>query len=70
MAKIDETKTKEDQNEAKMLEDSIDQICSLLSVGFGDAGQAIIASNLKKLGEFDPLLPGNKVRAIFGVLTI
>ena len=46
------------------------QVCSLLAVGFGDAGAQIIAENMKKAGALNPMVPGRKMVAIFGFCDI
>lgn len=46
------------------------KICSLLAVGFGDAGAEVIAENMKKAGALDPMVPGRKMVAIFGFCDI
>ena len=60
----------EEQMETRLLENSISRICSLLAVGFGDAGSEIIAENMKRGGAIDPMIPGKKVIAIFGFCDI
>ena len=37
-----------------------------MAVGFGDAGAEIIADNMRSGGDLNPLVPGQKVTAIFG----
>ena len=39
---------------------------SLMAVGFGDAGAEIIADNMRSGGDLNPMVPGQKVTAIFG----
>ena len=56
--------------ETVVLEKLIIKIGALLALGFGEAGSEIIASNMKKGGEVDPMLPGKKVMAIFGFCDI
>jgi class 3 adenylate cyclase len=58
------------QLETRILEHSIAKICSLLSVGFGEAGAEVIADNMKSGGDLNPMIPGRKVRAIFGFCDI
>lgn len=41
-------------------------VSSLMAVGFGDAGAEIIADNMRSGGDLNPLVPGQKVMAIFG----
>lgn len=56
--------------ETRVLENSIMKICSLLAVGFGDAGAEVIAENMKKAGALNPMVPGRKMVAIFGFCDI
>ncbi|KAI7843293.1 hypothetical protein COHA_003125 [Chlorella ohadii] len=56
--------------ETQVLEQSIHKICSLLSVGFGEAGAEVIADNIKSGGDLNPMVPGRKVAAIFGFCDI
>ena len=58
------------QKETRMLENSIAKICGLLAVGFGEAGSEVIAENMKRGGEINPMIPGKKVVAIFGFCDI
>jgi hypothetical protein len=48
------------QYETRVLERSIHKICSLLAVGFGDAGAQVIAENIKRDGDLNPMLPGKR----------
>ena len=56
--------------ETIILERLIIKTGSLLAIGFGEAGGAIIAENLKKGQEVNPLVAGNKMVAIFGFCDI
>jgi class 3 adenylate cyclase len=58
------------QLETRILEHSIAKICSLLSVGFGEAGAEIIADNIKSGGDLNPMVPGRRVMAVFGFCDI
>ena len=58
------------QMETRMLENSIAKICGLLAVGFGEAGSEVIAENMKRGGEINPMIPGKKIVAIFGFCDI
>jgi hypothetical protein len=49
------------QYETRLLEQSIYKICALLAVGFGDAGAEVIAENIKKEGDLNPIVPGKKM---------
>ena len=72
LAKPETTKHHSDdpQMETRILENSINKICSLLAVGFGDAGAEVIANNIRSGGDLNPMIPGNKVVAIFGFCDI
>ena len=41
-----------------------------MAIGFGEAGSEIIATNMQKGGEVDPMLPGRKCLAVFGFCDI
>lgn len=56
--------------ETRILENSLLKICSLLAVGFGDAGALVIGNNIKSGGDLNPMVPGRKVIAIFGFCDI
>mmetsp|Transcript_26704 Transcript_26704/g.65447 ORF Transcript_26704/g.65447 Transcript_26704/m.65447 type:complete len:926 (-) Transcript_26704:528-3305(-) len=60
----------DEQMETRLLENSIAKICGLLAVGFGEAGSEVIAENMKRGGEINPMIPGKKVVAIFGFCDI
>ena len=49
--------------ETRILELSINKICSLMAVGFGDAGAEIIAENMRNGGALNPMVPGKKMCA-------
>ena len=63
-------KTKEQDYETVKIEQTIVKIGSLLALGFGEAGAKIIAQNMGRGGDVDPMVPGNKVVAIFGFCDI
>ena len=42
----------------------------MLALGFGEAGSKIIADNMKGSGDVNPMLPGQKIIAIFGFCDI
>ncbi|MEM1002753.1 MAG: hypothetical protein AAGH46_08895 [Bacteroidota bacterium] len=64
--KKDKEKSKEAPFETVILENTIVKIGALLAIGFGEAGSHIIAQNMEKSGEVDPMLPGKKCVAFFG----
>ena len=59
---------KEAPYETVILERTIIKIGALLALGFGEAGTKIIADNISKTGDVDPMIPGTKVVAIFWFL--
>jgi hypothetical protein len=59
-------RNKEDPYEIAILEQTIIKIGALLALGFGEAGAKIIADNMAKAGDVDPMIPGTKIMAIFG----
>ncbi|CDW84359.1 adenylate and guanylate cyclase catalytic domain protein [Stylonychia lemnae] len=56
--------------ETVVLEQTIVKIGALLALGFGEAGSKIIAQNMASGGEVNPMLPGQKIIAIFGFCDI
>jgi hypothetical protein len=63
-------KAKESEYETVKIEQTIIKIGALLALGFGEAGAKIIADNMGHGGDVDPMVPGNKVVAIFGFCDI
>lgn len=61
---------KEGPYETVILEQTIISIGALLALGFGEAGSSIIAKNMEKSGEVDPMLPGVKCVCFFGFCDI
>ena len=53
-----------------MLEQTIVKVGALLALGFGEAGVKIISDNMGHNGDVDPMIPGNRVVAIFGFCDI
>lgn len=68
--KSDGGKKKEATNDAMILEQTIVKVGALLALGFGEAGVKIISENMGHTGDVDPMIPGNKVVAIFGFCDI
>lgn len=61
----------EEPMETVFLERTLNKIGALLALGFGEAGSAIIATNMQKGGgEVDPMIPGKKTHCIFGFCDI
>lgn len=73
---IDEEKSKkiggstEEPMETTMLESTLSKIGALLALGFGEAGSEIIAKNMEKGDDVNPMLPGIKQMYIFGFCDI
>ena len=63
-------KERVESNETDLLEQAITKMATLLQVGFGCAGAEIIAKSFSTDGELDPMVPGNRVNAIFGFCDI
>ena len=61
---------KEITDDAMLLEQTIVKVGALLALGFGEAGVKIISDNMGHTGDVDPMIPGNKVVAIFGFCDI
>eukprot|EP01029_Cantina_marsupialis_P007233 TRINITY_DN1799_c0_g6_i2.p1 TRINITY_DN1799_c0_g6~~TRINITY_DN1799_c0_g6_i2.p1 ORF type:complete len:642 (+),score=173.33 TRINITY_DN1799_c0_g6_i2:1150-3075(+) len=57
-------------NETDLLLTILKKVSGLLTVGFGEAGAAIIASQLNTRAELDPIRSGRRVNAIFGFIII
>ena len=56
--------------ETEVLERTLNKIGGLLALGFGEAGSKIIANNMEGGNEINPMLPGQKIIAIFGFCDI
>ena len=56
--------------ETRILEASLAKLCSLLAVGFGDAGGEVIGNNIKSGGDLNPMIPGHKILGIYGFCDI
>jgi len=56
--------------ETEVLQSTLNKIGSLMAIGFGEAGSRIIAENMRKGDDVDPLLPGHKCMCIFGFCDI
>lgn len=52
--------------ETVIIEGALSKIGGLLAIGFGEAGSKIIAENLSKGDEINPMLDGQKMICIFG----
>ena len=61
---------KEGPMETTMLEQTLSKIGALLALGFGEAGSKIIAQNMAKGDDVNPMLPGIKAMFIFGFCDI
>lgn len=52
--------------EITLLESIITKMATLLKIGFGEAGHAIISKNLSGSGTLNAMLPGRHITAVFG----
>ena len=69
-SKVKKGDAEEQQYETKILENAFEKVYSLMTLGFGDAGSEIIGSNMQNGGDLDPMIPGQKMVAIFGFCDI
>ena len=56
--------------ETDALRVSLNKIAQLLKVGFGEAGNNLVAENLKKGDTVDPMVPGKKLLGAYGFCII
>lgn len=63
-------KEEQKQYETSQLEQIIVKIGALLAVGFGEAGSNIISANINRSDAINPIIPGQKILAIFGFCDI
>jgi len=61
---------KEVKYETDQLYVSLSKIAKLLQVGFGEAGNNLVAENLKKGDTVDPMVPGKKLLGAYGFCII
>lgn len=54
--------------ETQILEDTIMKIGALLALGFGEAGSEIIAANIQKGGDVNPMIGGKKSHSYIRIL--
>ncbi|OQR96205.1 hypothetical protein ACHHYP_16555 [Achlya hypogyna] len=55
--------------EMKLLQNTLTKVARLLQIGYGSAGSAIISRNMMG-ADFDPIIAGKKVHAVFGFCDI
>ena len=60
----------ENEYEMLLIKNDIEKISILLALGFGEAGSAIISSNMIKTGKLDTILQGVKIVGIFALCDI
>lgn len=53
-----------------MIENAVVKISNLLALGFGEAGSKIIGDNISRGGDVDPMIPGEKLWAVYGFCDI
>merc|ERR1712196_553607 len=56
--------------ETDQLKVSLIKIAAMLQVGFGEAGNNLVAENLKKGDSVDPMVPGRKLLGAYGFCII
>jgi hypothetical protein len=56
--------------ETDALKMSLAKIATMLQVGFGEAGNNLVAENLKKGDSVDPMVPGRKLLGAYGFCII
>ena len=56
--------------ETDALKLSLAKIATMLQVGFGEAGNNLVAENLKKGDTVDPMVPGRKLLGAYGFCII
>lgn len=56
--------------ETDILEQTLYKLGALMAIGYGEAGSRMIGENMSKGDYINPLLPGNKIIAIFGFCDI
>jgi class 3 adenylate cyclase len=61
---------KEIKYETDALKMSLGKIATMLQVGFGEAGNNLVAENLKKGDTVDPMVPGRKLLGAYGFCII
>ena len=70
-ATLNDTIKEESNDETVWLQRSISKMAALLRVAFGRAGSEIISKNMDiDVGGIDPMIPGKRVKAIFGFCDI
>ena len=57
-------------HETGVIQDAMAKISGLLQIGFGEAGAKIIAHNLAEEGELNPMVPGQRIEAVYGFCDI
>jgi len=64
------TRRRRDSHETGVIQEAMAKISGLLQIGFGEAGAKIIAHNLAEEGELNPMVPGQRIEAVYGFCDI
>ena len=58
------------EGETGLVQTALTKISGMLQIGFGEAGVAVISQNLSADGDLNAMVPGQRVRAVFGFCDI
>ena len=61
-----EVQRRRSSHETGVIQEAMAKISGLLQIGFGEAGAKIIAHNLAQEGELNPMVPGQRIEAVYG----
>ena len=64
------TQRRRDSQEMGVIQEAMAKISGLLQISFGEAGAKIIAHNLAEEGELNPMVPGQRIEAVYGFCDI
>ena len=69
LRKKNDQKNKSNNDEGSeiiLIQNTLIRISTLMAIGFGEAGGEILKKNISSSEGLNPMLPGNKIKAIFG----
>ena len=58
------------EGETGLVQTALTKISGMLQIGFGEAGVSVISQNLSADGDLNAMVPGSRVRAVFGFCDI
>ena len=70
LATVGNQQRRRDSHETGVIQEAMAKISGLLQIGFGEAGAKIIAHNLAEEGELNPMVPGQRIEAVYGFCDI